>query len=334
MRVSTISVNESESVVIPTTTRPRRVRARAVPLLGAVALLLAAAPAAQAQSAPPPPGPPPGNGGDLPAAPGTAPAFVPAGAPASIPGGVPGPGLVSGRAVRLDRRTRTFTLPLACRQGGTIRVTARVPTARTIASGRYRCTARRGAPALRVSPAIARRLARSATVPAAATVRERGRTTRLDFTVSTGRTAPDATGFWTDGHLRCAAPGSGQAFLVHPDFTTATTTPISTRAWIAWHTEAGGWHWVGARGPGAGRWDAWTATPAGIAQFHPAGATAPVPWTWGPISVPAGQGIHTVGVYEIVYWVAGSPEYHRQYVNAGPTGAAAAGGGSLSCLSP
>ena len=52
-----------------------------------------------------------------------------------------------------------------------------------------------------------------------------------------------------------------------------------------------------------------------------------MPWTWGPISIPTGQGIVAIGVYEIVYWVGGKPEYRWQYVNAGTTGAAAAGGG-------
>ena len=42
-------------------------------------------------------------------------------------------------------------------------------------------------------------------------------------------------------------------------------------------------------------------------------------------------GRHAVGVYEIVYWVGGKPDYQWQYVNAGTTGAAAAGGGNLYC---
>ena len=65
-------------------------------------------------------------------------------------------------------------------------------------------------------------------------------------------------------------------------------------------------------------------------QFHPNGAPSPCP---GPRdrSRAAGQGIITVGVYEIVYWVGGKPDYQWQYVNAGTTGAAAAGGGNLYC---
>ena len=50
-------------------------------------------------------------------------------------------------------------------------------------------------------------------------------------------------------------------------------------------------------------------------------------WLEGPGAV----GIYAVGVYEIVYWVGGKPDHQWQYVNAGTTGAAAAGGGSLYC---
>ena len=122
-----------------------------------------------------------------------------------------------------------------------------------------------------------------------------------------------------------------RAYLVEPDFTTATRTPITTRGWVAWYTAAGGWHWLGANGENAGRWMTWTSTVSGIEQFHPGGSPTPVPWTRGPISVPTGQGIYAVGVYEIVYWVGGKPDYQWQYVNAGTTVAAAAGGGTLYC---
>jgi hypothetical protein len=121
---------------------------------------------------------------------------------------------------------------------------------------------------------------------------------------------------------------------LQPDFTTSTTLPISTRGWVGWYTTAGGWQWLGMRGRNTSRWDTWTATPRGIAQFHPDGALVPVPWTWGPISVPTGKGIYAVGVYELIYWVAGKPDYRWQYVNAGTVGAAAAGGGTLYCAYP
>jgi hypothetical protein len=269
-------------------------------VISTLALLAVAA----AAGAPPgPPGPPPGNGTDLPAPPGTAPPFVPPGTPAAIPAGTPGPGLLSDAGVAVNRARRTFALRIACSADGRVRISARRLTPGTLARGRYRCAAGRATARLSLSRTTTKRLDRRK------------------------RVAAPAKGFWTDGHLDCQG-----AYLVEPDFTTVSPTPISTRGWIAWYTPQGGWHWLGTGGEGNGRWDTWTATPTGIAQFHPGGQPTPVPWTWGPVAVPPGQGIHAVGVYEIVYWVGGHPDHQWQYVNAGTTGAAAAGGGHLSCV--
>jgi hypothetical protein len=288
--------------------------------------------AASAQSPAGPPGPPPGNGGTLPAPPGTAPAFVPPGTPAAVPGAITGPGLLSGSAVTLNRAKRTFSVALACQANGSVAVTAPAVTKVPIARASYRCAANRATAALRVSRKVAQRLARRKTVAATATVKQAGKTAKLGFALRAGGGSPAPAGFWTDGHLQCTdSSGAPQAYLVEPDFTTATQTPISTRGWIAWHTAAGGWHWLGVNGENASRWDTWTANVGGIEQFHPNATPQPVPWTWGPIAVPTGQGIFAIGVYEIVYWVGGKPEYRWQYVNAGTTGAAAAGGGNPYC---
>jgi hypothetical protein len=300
-------------------------------VLAAVAALAALPAAAGAQGLPSPPGPPPGNGADLPAPPGTAPPFVPPGTPGAIPAGVTGPGLLSGGSVALNRTKRTFSVALACQANGTVSVTARSATKGTIAKSSYRCAANRSTAKLSVSEKVSKLLARRRTVPATATVKQGGKSSKLYFTLRVGSALP-TRGFWTDGHLQCTdSAGAPQAYLVEPDFTTATPTPISTRGWVAWYTSGGGWHWLGVNGENASRWDTWTATVSGIAQFHPNGQPTPVPWTWGPISVPTGQGVYTVGVYEIVYWVGGHPQYQWQYVNAGITGAAAAGGGHLFC---
>jgi hypothetical protein len=291
-------------------------------VIATLALLAAAA------GAPPgPAGPPPGNGTDLPAPPGTALPFVPPGTPGAIPATASGPGLLSDAGVAVNRARRTFALKLACRADGRLRISARRLTPGTLARGRYRCAAGRATARLTLSRAVVKRLARRRLVPAKARVTERGHATALDFTLTAGRRSGASKGFWTDGHLDCQG-----AYLVEPDFTTVSPTPISTRGWIAWYTAAGGWHWLGTDGEGKSRWDTWTATPTGIAQFHPGGQRTPVPWTWGPIAVPAGQGITAVGVYEIVYWVGGHPDHQWQYVNAGTTGAAAAGGGQLYCV--
>ncbi len=290
-------------------------------------LLAAIAPAAAAQG---PPGPPPGNGTALPAPPGTAAPFVPPGTPAAIPAGPTGPGLLDAGRVSLNRARRTFAVRLACQGDGAVRVVALRLTAATLARGRYRCASGRATARLKVSHRNAGRLAHRRTVPATAVVSQAGRTSKVYFSLTAGHAAPRAPGFWTDGHLQCGSP----AYLAEPDFTAASTIPISTRGWIAWYSPAGGWHWLGAAGEDSARWDTWTATPRGIAQFHPGGATIPTPWTLGPVAIPSGQGIRTVGVFEIVYWVGGRPDYQWQYVNAGTTGAVAAGGGTLACGYP
>jgi hypothetical protein len=308
-------------------------RRRALPVAVALLALAAVAPAgAWAQAPPTPPGPPPGNGSDLPAPPGTAPPFVPPGTPGAVPGGTSGPGLLGNTSVALNRARRTFSVPLACQQSGTVRVTAKVVSKAPFARAGYRCAANRATARLSVSSKVAKRLARRRTVAATMSVSQGGRSTKLYFQLRAGGRAGGAKGFWTDGHLQCSdSSGAPQAYLVEPDFTTATRTPVTTRGWVAWYTAAGGWHWLGANGENAGRWMTWTATVSGIEQFHPGGSPTPVPWTRGPISVPTGQGIYAVGVYEIVYWVGGNPDYQWQYVNAGTTGAAAAGGGTLYC---
>jgi hypothetical protein len=304
---------------------------RALALVAAfVAAVFGPSAAAFAQTPAGLPGPPPGNGAGLPAPPGTTPALVPPGTSAAVPGGVTGPGLLSGDTVRFNRAKRTFSVPLACQADGTVRVSARPDG--TLASGRYRCSGGRGAANFVLSRKLAAKLVRRRTVAATATVKQGAKTAKLYFTLRADGAPGAVNGFWTDGHLQCVVDGVSQAYLAEPDFTASTAIPISTRGWVAWHTAGGGWHWLGVGGENAGRWETWTATPAGVTQFHPDGAISPVPWTWGPISVPGGQGIHLVGVYEIVYWVGGRPDYQWQYVNAGTTGAAAAGGATSYCV--
>jgi hypothetical protein len=87
----------------------------------------------------------------------------------------------------------------------------------------------------------------------------------------------------------------------------------------------------GVGGERINHWNNWSASVSGIAQFHPNGAPNTIPWTWGPITIPGGQSTYAVGVYEIVYWVGGKPDYQWQYVNDGPVAAPAAGGGHLYC---
>jgi hypothetical protein len=297
-------------------------------LLAAGATAAMTVPPAYAQAPPGPPGPPPGNGADLPAPPGTAAPNVPAGTAAAIPA-TAGPGLLSGTSVALNRGNRTFAVQLACQRNGSLRISARRLAKGTLATAGYRCAQGRATARLKLSPKTASRLTRRKSVAATASVRQGGQKASLDFTLTSGPRANSPKGFWTDGHLDC-----GGAYLAEPDFTTAQPTVVSTRGWVAWYTARSGWHWLGTNGERAGRWDTWTATATGIAQFHPNAQPQPTPWTWGPISVPPGNGIYATGVYEIVYWVGGHPEHQWQYVNAGTTGAAAAGGGTLYCTYP
>lgn len=315
--------------------QPRRggqARSGAPWIVAALAVLGAFPGLAMAGGPPSPPGPPPGNGGDLPVSPGTEPVFVPPGVAGTIIGGAPGPGLVSGSRVAFNRATRRFSVTLACQAGGSIAITVRKISSRALATAGYGCVAGRATANFRVSPKFAAAIARHRVVAAIATVRQGGARVRLYLTLRTGSAA--AKGFWTDGNLQCTPNESTEnlAYLASPDFTAKTLTPISTRGWVAWYTTAGGWHWLGQDGENAGRWQTWTATPTGVAQFHPNGAVNPVPWTFGPISVPGGQGLYAVGVYEIVYWVAGSPQYRWQYVNAGAAGAVASGAPTTFCF--
>jgi hypothetical protein len=240
-------------------------------------------------------------------------------------------GLLDAAPVPFNRARRTFTLSFACRAGGTVSATGAGvgPLGRV----RYRCAGNRAAARFTVSAATARALARKKTVVVTATIRQGG-TSKVSLILRVGPGPAAPPGFWTDGHLQCTQGGANQAFLAEPDFTTVTPTTISTRGWLAWYTPAAGWQWFGTLGANAGRWETWTAAPNGIVQFHAGGAVTPTPWTWGPIAVPSGQGIAVAGVYEIIYWAGGRPTYRWQYVNAGETGAAAAGGGTPFCVYP
>ncbi|MBE2319514.1 hypothetical protein DVA67_026340 [Solirubrobacter sp. CPCC 204708] len=297
---------------------------RRIPLLIGLAVTATAAhPARAAAQAPPgPPGPPPGSGANLPSSPGTALSFVPPGVPMNVPPAT-GPGLLRDTNARLD--DRRFTLRFACQRDGALQVRAPRIAPRAIAATRFRCVNQRATARLTVSTRSARRIARRSSVAATAVIDR----ARLHFTLTSRRRAAAVKGFWTDGHLQCD-PG----FLVEPDFTTKAATPVSTRGWVAVYTAATGWHWFGTLGENRGRWNAWTATRTGIAQFHPDASVTPVPWTLGPISVPPGSGRYAVGVYEIVYWVGGRADHQWQYVNAGTTGAVAAGSPTHYCVYP
>ena len=106
-------------------------RRSALPVAVALLALAAGAPAgAWAQAPPAPPGPPPGNGSDLPAPPGTAPAFVPPGTPGAVPGGTTGPGLLGNASVACVGRTNDAGRPC----GATIGMTCQSNSVRLLTS--------------------------------------------------------------------------------------------------------------------------------------------------------------------------------------------------------
>ena len=260
--------------------------------------------------------------------------MVPAGVGGSIDGSGAGPGLLDGTGAVFKRATRSFSVPIVCHANGRATATMRRLSKRVVATASYRCNTGRATLRFTVAAKIAAGIMRNRVVVTNIAVRQGPVRATLALSVRTRTLA--APGFWTDGNLQCTPVGSTEplAYLAAPDFTATVPTPISTRGWVAWFTETGGWHWLGADGENAGRWQTWTATPTGVVQFHPGGTPNPVPWTFGPIVIPGGQGVTTVGVYEVVYWVSGKPEYSWQYVNAGSTGAVAAGGGTHFCLYP
>jgi hypothetical protein len=185
----------------------RRARRSALPLSAAVALLGLAvwSPAgAWAQAPVAPPGPPPGNGGDLPVPPGTAPSFVAPGTPGAIPGAATGPGLLGNAPINLNRARRTFSVPLACQQSGSVRVTAKVVSKGPLARAGYHCAANRATARLRVSAKVAKQLVRRKVVAATLGVTQAGRSSKLYFQLRAGSGGKATTAFWTDGHLQCS----------------------------------------------------------------------------------------------------------------------------------
>ena len=135
-------------------------------------------------------------------------------------------------------------------------------------------------------------------------------TESLPLTIDPGSQAPS---YWSDGGLLCASSG---AQLVAPNFTVTPPTTIDVRPWVAWYTPANGWRWIGVGGVGSSRWYRWTATPTGIAEWTTAAGHV-VPWEWGPIDFPAGQGAYAIGAFEVVYWYS-RPIYVWSYARSSP----------------
>ena len=260
------------------------------------------------------PGPPPsaGSGFPLPPPPGQAPGVEPAGPPTSIPAEVAGPGLLNGI---VTVRGTGVALQIACRAGGRVVLSAPTVANGTLAQARYRCSRSRAVVHLWLQSAAARQIARMGQALAAVRFVQAGMTELLSVTLAV---RPQAASYWTsDFGLRCDS-ANYQAQLLAPNFSDTLPTTIDVRPWLAWYTAATGWQWLGTAGVNASRWDRWTATPSGVAEWQTPGGGV-TPWTWSPISVTAGDGIYVIAVFEAIYWYS-RPEYVWGYARSGGGG--------------
>ena len=250
------------------------------------AIALAGAPAAAARSGPSRarPGRRPGTGPTCPRRPAPRPRSSPPARRRRSPPARPARACSRAATLALNRSKRTFAVPFACQGNGTVSIT-RVASG-TLARVSYRCAGGRATAQLTLSKKVATRtVASAAPSPATATIRQGARTQRVAFTLRAGAAGGQGQGL-LDRRPPAVLAGRLRRppYLVQPDFTTRTPTPISTRGWIAWYTAAGGWHWLGSGGENVGPLGHVDGHVSGIAQFHPDGAAAPIPFTWGPIS--------------------------------------------------
>lgn len=293
-------------------------------IVGCATAAALASPVSAVAQQPALPGPPPGAGLSLPGPPRAIPPAAPATTPVTIDPRTAGPALMSNVAT-LNRSSRSVSLQLSCQADGRIALAARGLRRGTLATARYVCRNRHAKVSLRLSAKDAKRLGSQRVVLAAMTLRQGASTMRLSLTL---RSTPGARvkpgGFWSDGQLQCSSDGQAQGYLIAPNWTATPSTSISTRPWLAWHSAATGWHWVGSRGAGASKWYDWTATPEGIAQWlQPTGVpgqSSVQPWSFGPITIPAGSDVKVVGVFEAVYWWRGRPTWVWNYVRASAAG--------------
>lgn len=91
--------------------------------------------------------------------------------------------------------------------------------------------------------------------------------------------------------------------------------PPGAGSWLAWYTDATGWHWQGTVAASASRWYRWTAIPSGVAEWRTPGGEI-TPWNWSPISVTPGHGTYVIAVFEAIYWYS-HPQYVWSYARSG-----------------
>ena len=231
----------------------------------------------------------------------------PVGPPASLPTRFTGAGLRSGFILVQGQR---LTLPVACRTGGQVSLTAAGLGPGVLARGRYACRNREGSAQLSLRPAAGRKLAALKSTLGSVTLGT-GNAERFAITLESRPIAPP---YWSNGGLQCSLLGSYEPYLVAPNFTVTPPAIIDVRPWVAWYTPANGWRWFGTTGVNSSSWYRWSATSSGVATWMtPAGALNP--WTWAPIRVPSGRQTEAIGVFELIYWYA-HPRYVWAYTHS------------------
>jgi hypothetical protein len=275
---------------------------RLLPALTFAALLLGltSSGALAASGAPPGlPGPPPLAGAQLPAAPapGTVPGPGTVGPPARLPA-LSAPGLQTGT---LQLQGRSVTTTIVCSGGGSASLQAQSVHSGVIARASYRCKAHQGIVKLQLSARNAKTLrGLGSTLGHLALGRSR-------FSVTLQSHATRVS-YWTDGGLECNLYGPYQPYVVDPDFKVTPSVIIDVRPWVAFYRASTGWQWLGTGGLNRSSWYRWTATPVGVGQwFTSTGALNP--WTWAPITVPAGRNTYAISAFEVEYWY-----HHPSYV--------------------
>jgi len=275
--------------------------------IGALAACAAAASAAAL------PGPPPGAGSGFPLPPSaSADPPAPAAGPASvIPSRVPGAALANGSAT-VPSNGRV-ALHLTCAGKGKASLTVPQIAAKAAAT-KFTCKGGGATVRFRLASTNVRAIGKAGVALGQVTIAQGHSVVRPSVALSlAGRSS--TPGVWSDGGLECNTPGPNQTYLVAPNFTVSPPTPLSVRPWVAWHTNSGGWRWLGLGGYNRSSWISVTGTANGVAQWHNA-TGAFVPWTWGPITAPTGSGVQAIGVFEVIYWFGGRPTYVWKYTRS------------------
>ena len=182
-------------------------------------------------------------------------------------------------------RKRTFAVRLACQGDGTLRVRAARLAATDLDRARYRCAAGRATARLKLTSKVAKRLDPPPHVRAPRSSGSAGRDARVSLPAHGGPAARGAEGLLDrrPPRLRDRLPRRAR---LHRRGARSRSPPAAGSPGTR-RRPAGTGSAARARTPGAGTRG--RRRSSGVQQFHPNGTAVPVPWTLGPIAVPAGS---------------------------------------------